>query len=130
MASDKRLSSVCHNIADHATSGLSFIHPHLREACRSRGWYSIEIDLGMEDPCPAVFRKFPPLRLSLAALHQKFLEILRAEGFSPSDVNAITLRFEFSDDFPDDYCSICRATVTSDRGEVFRHSVNYLGESL
>jgi hypothetical protein len=55
MTSIKKLSSVCHNIAHHAVSGLSYVHPHLRQACKGIGIDTITIDLLREQPCPDRF---------------------------------------------------------------------------
>jgi hypothetical protein len=118
MSSFKQLKGVCHNIAHHAVSGLSYVHPHLRRACRNVGLSSIIIDLGQNDPCPEQFKTIEPLRLSLHTLKEKFQEILFAEGFKLDDVKRIVLLFDFTDEFPDDYCSnrICVVPCKSSSG--------------
>jgi hypothetical protein len=130
MASEKRLSSVCHSIAHHAVSGLSYIHPHLRRACKDAGISSIVIDLKQSDPCPERFREIKPLKLSLAALQKTYERILGAEGFAPSAIDKMTLLFEFTDECRDDYCSNCHAVLVSESGKIIRHSVNYIGQSI
>lgn len=130
MPSEKRLNSVCHNIAHHAVSGLSYIHPHLRRACKAVGLEAIVIDLGTQSPCPAQFQSIEPLRLSLASLRNKFIEILRAEGFSETGVAEVKLLFEFTQEFPDDYCSNCHARIVLRSGKVFRDAVNFMGNRI
>ena len=130
MPSEKRLSSVCHSVAHHAVSGLSYVHPHLRRACNAAGLESVVVDLGIEDPCPAQFKTIEPLRLSLQALREKYIEILSSEGFGEKDIKEIILRFEFTKEFPDEYCSNCHAYLVSQSGKEFWHAVNYLGETI
>jgi len=130
MPSIKRLSSVCHSIAHHAVSGLSYVHPHLRQACKTVGINMVTIDLMREQPCPDQFLSIDPLRLSLKALQEKFKEILKAEGFTIDEIEAIELRFEFTEEFPDDYCNNCYARLVSRSGKVYEHAVNYIGETI
>lgn len=130
MPSIKRLSSVCHSIAHHAVSGLSYVHPHLRQACKAVGIDTITIDLTREQPCPAQFLSIDPLRLSLKALQEKFKGILKSEGFTTNEIDVIELRFEFTEEFPDDYCSNCYARLVSSTGKVYEHAVNYFGETI
>ncbi len=129
MASLKRLGSVCHSIAHHATSGLSYVHPYLRRACRDAGLDSLLVSLVSDDPCPEQFRHIEPLRLSLRALRTKFVEILEAEGFTIADIKAIDLDFQFRQSFPDDYCSLCHARLVHRTGKVFSCAVDYLGQT-
>ena len=85
MPSQKRLKSVIQSIAHHSASGLSFIHPHLGKACKKNDLPSVQIDLLADNPCPEIFRKIKPLRLSLSGLSNKFNEILESERFTLSD---------------------------------------------
>lgn len=130
MPSEKRLNSVCHSIAHHAVSGLSYVHPHLRRACNAAGLVSVAIDLGIEEPCPVQFQTIESLRHSLRVLREKFIEILRSEGFGEKDVKEIKLHFEFTREFPDDYCSNCHAYLVSQSGKEFWYAVNYLGDTI
>lgn len=130
MPSIKKLSSVCHSIAHHAVSGLSYVHPHLRQACKAKGIDTITIDLMREQPCPDSFMNIEPLRLSLKALQNKFYEILQSEGFSTNEIVAIKLRFEFTEEFSDDYCSNCYARLVSRTGKNFDRAVNYMGQTI
>jgi hypothetical protein len=130
MPSIKRLSSVCHSIAHHAVSGLSYVHPHLRQACKAIGIDTITIDLMREQPCPDRFLNIEPLRMSLKALQDKFEEILTSEGFTKNEIGEINLKFEFTEEFLDDYCSNCYARLVSKNGKVFERAVNYMGKTI
>lgn len=129
MPSHKRLRSVCHSIAHHAVSGLSYVHPHLRQACRAIGAPCVRVELKLEDPCPEVFLKNEPLHLSLLALRQKFKDILVAEGFTFDDIESVNLTFHFTAEFPDDYSSLCDAKVVSRDGTEYRYVVDYFGKT-
>jgi hypothetical protein len=125
----KRLRSVCHSIAHHATSGLSYIHPHLAQACNNAGLESIAIDLKQEEPCPDAFVQIKPLRLALHALRKKFEEILSSEGFAPTDLRTATLTFEFPSKM-ENYSSNCHACMTTNSGRIVKYSVNCVGEMI
>ena len=127
MPSVKHLNSVCHSIAHHAVSGLSFVHPHVLAACRGAGLDQMSVDLLDPEPCPERFRGTEPLRLSLRALRGKLDEILVAEGFSLGDLSSAQLTFAPASQGCDDYCSICHAVLTSATGHTYEHIVDYLG---
>ncbi len=129
MPSCKRMNSVCHSIAHHATSGCSFVHPHLRRACKAIGVACVMVDLKAKEPCPEVFRHIKPLRLSLLSLRERFESILAAEGFTPADVRSADLMFYFTAESPGDYCSICDAEIVSAAGQKYRYVVDYLGNT-
>jgi hypothetical protein len=130
MPSQKILSSVAHNIAHHAVSGLSYVHPHLKPALVEIGLNSISIDLLKPSPCPIQLQSNKPLVLALAGLHSKFEEILEAEGLSISSLQSAQLLFDFPSNYSDNYCSDCHASLTAVTGKTYRQSVNYLGQSI
>jgi hypothetical protein len=129
MASEKRLNSVCHSLAHHATSGLSFIHPHAVAACRQHNAELINADLLSAEPCPAPFCASEPLRLSLGALAEKLGSILAAEGFSKENLNTASATFWPDPAFSDGYGTICRAVIVSKSGRRFEHTLDCLGRS-
>lgn len=130
MTSSKRLSSVSHSIAHHAVSGLSYVHPHLRQAARQISETTVFVDLLADEPCPERFLNIGPIRLSLNAMKSRFNEILVSEGFEDSELGFAGVLFEFTPEFPDDYCSNCHALLISRKDREYRYSVNYMGESI
>ena len=72
--------SVAHNIADHAVSGLSFLHPHAAQVSRRSGVSPLILDLKSENPLPEGIEPYEPLELSSRALQKKFVGILEKEG--------------------------------------------------
>jgi len=95
MASLKKLQAVAHDIAHHAQSSLSWIHPHLGEACAEAGVLDTSVELLMSSrPRGLAARK--PLELALSSLREKFFEMLSTYGLSREDVRAVRLEFRFS----------------------------------
>ena len=128
MPSRKRINSVAHSTAHHAVSGLCYVNPHLRTACTRVGKRSCSIDLLAEEPCPLDFQQIDPIRLSIGALKDKFLEILRAEGFGVEDLSEATLIYEFPQ-FMDDFCSNCAVRLKTASGYSAMRAVDYFGRT-
>jgi hypothetical protein len=130
MASLKRLKSVCHSIGHHATSGLSFVNPHLSRACKAIGLESAEINLLDVEPYPKNVEKTEPLRKALLSLKEKFEKILNAEGFAVHDLESVKLQFRFPSKYKDDYCCDCYVFLIHKSGKAFSRGVNYVGEII
>ncbi|MDR6982662.1 hypothetical protein J2X32_001280 [Rheinheimera pacifica] len=128
MASHKRLKSVVQSSAHHAVSGLSFVHPHLGQACEEAGLDSIEICISDTEPCPERFLHIEPLKLALNTLKEKFFGLVVAEGFEPKDIESAKMFFEFKHGHFDHYCSVCTATLVS-ASKTYQSKVNYLGNT-
>lgn len=129
MTSEKRLSSVCHSVAHHAVSGLSYLHPHLARACRASGLSEANVDLISGAPLPASLSASEELCLAVTSLRARFAQILESEGFALTDLLIARLLFEFAN-YRDDYCSDCHARLVSQGGREFMSAVNYLGNSI
>ena len=130
MASSKRLSSVSHSIAHHAVSGLSYVHPHLRQAANARAEETVFINLLADEPCPQRFSELAPLKTALNPLKLRFIEILKSKGISKPELKAAVLMFEFPESYADDYCSNCYSLLVHTAGKKYVHAVNYMGESI
>ena len=69
------LSSVAHDIAHHAASGMSWLHPHACQAVRAEGIG--ELYFNLLSPSPLGLASISkPLRASSEALQRRFIEIL------------------------------------------------------
>ena len=130
MASCKRLSSVSQSIAHHAVSGLSYVHPHLNKAAKAYAEETVFINLLADEPCPQRFSEIAPLKAAFNSLKLRFIEILKSEGFSNSDLKAAVLMFEFPEKYADDYCSDCHSLLVNTAGKNYAHAVNYIGASI
>lgn len=130
MASTKRLKSVAHSLAHHAVSGLSYLHPHLSEACESVGKTYTVIDLVADNPCPASFKGNVPLQLALQELKGFYVRLLESEGFQMDAISSTTLLFSFNLKQNCHYCSTCTATIHTVTGTVFEKTVDYLGNEV
>jgi hypothetical protein len=102
MTSVKRMRSVCHSIAHYATSGVSFVHPHVLLACAELGLREFEVNLLDEGPCPASCRGNEPLRSSLRGVRLRLSEILASEGMTVEDLTQATLTFRRAPEALDD----------------------------
>jgi hypothetical protein len=124
MPSQKLLNGVAHDIMDHAMSGLSYLHPHLTQTCRSAQITDVTLDLMSESPLPATIPQYQPLVLASQTLHRTFVAILTKTGFSLTDLSAASLTFHVSPNAPDDYSYVsCTSTLVSARGKSFHHEM-------
>jgi hypothetical protein len=124
MPSHKLLNGVAHDIMDHAMSGLSCLHPHLTQTCRSARVADVTLDLMHESPLPSTIPQYQPLVLASQSLHQTFVAILAKIGFTLADVSSATLTFHVSPDALDDYSFVsCASELVSSRGKSYRHEM-------
>jgi len=95
MASHKPLKGVAYDIAHHAQSGLSYLHPHMGEMCRAVGLTKATIDLMAKDSYPAELKEYKPLKLAIGALKEKFMSILSKREMSLDFIKELKLKFIF-----------------------------------
>lgn len=126
----KRLRSVCHSIAHHAVSGLSYVHPHALAAVRVAGVGSLTVNLLDPEPCPEQFRNSEPLLLSLRGLKGKLETILASESMALSELNVASLTFTPDPTCKDDHCTVCHAVLAAPESSAVECTVNYLGETI
>lgn len=93
MASKRLFSGIAHDIAHHAQSGLSWLHPYVGQRCRESGVAEVEFDLLAERAWPASFPVDEPLRLATAAVRQKFADMISAAGLNKDDLERALLWF-------------------------------------
>jgi len=130
MPSIKLLRSVAHNIAHHAQSCLSWLHPHMGEACRLASVTCADFELLTEQPYPSMLPRFEPLALALQGLQTKFWEILHLTGLPRESVQSVRLEFYFSPSRTDDYSCAVRAVITASDGKVFDKHIAEVGNAL
>ncbi|WP_045858692.1 hypothetical protein [Teredinibacter purpureus] len=118
MASHKRLKSVVQSIAHHAVGALSFVHPHLGQACEAEGIDSIGVCVSDMEPCPKVFLHIEPLRAALNSLKETFYRLVITEGFEPKDILSARLIFEFN-----------HGQLDHSASKIYKSKVNYLGNT-
>jgi hypothetical protein len=109
---------------DHAMSGLSYLHPHLTQTCRSARITDVTLDLMRESPLPATIPQYQSLVLASQTLHRPFVGILSKIGFSLADLSSASLTFHIMPDAPDDYSYVsCTSELVSARGKSYRHEM-------
>jgi len=123
MPTRRALTGVAHNIAHHAQSGLSYLHPHLFEACRDAGRRAAELELLQPVPYPNGLPPRKPLQLAVGALQDKFWEILEREQFSRDAVASVHLYLQFPAFGGDGSTCSVRATVVAADGVSYASTV-------
>ena len=120
MTSLKFLKGVTHDIVHHAFSGLSYLHPHLGQACRHSQVSSVVLDLSRDPAYPAAFQVSPPLALATQGFKAWYTQLLKRKDLHATDVQSVTLEFSFwppEQDYP--YPHACRCRLVSARGKVY-----------
>jgi len=120
MNSSQKLLSVSHNIAAHASSGLSYIHPHIEELCKKAGISFVNINILDQNPYPAELADYAPLKHSLKGLHKKFIEILHKEGSTINEISAANVIIQFTIDvFGEYHENKCYAIIKATNGKEY-----------
>lgn len=133
MASLKELQGVAHNIAHHSQSSMSWLHPHLGQACHLAGVSAAEVELLSAKPYPLglptheLLPSLKPLELALQGLQTKFWEILKQQGLCRADISSVRLEFHFGALPRDAYLCSVAAVITATTGKVFQQSVPFVG---
>jgi len=95
MASQKPLKGVAYDIAHHAQSGLSYLHPYIGDLCKEAQINEATIDLVAIDSYPSELRKVEPLINSVGTLKQKFESILSKQKMELKFISSLKLKFIF-----------------------------------
>lgn len=127
MAKVAVLNGVAHDIAHHAQSGLSWLYPHLGEACREAGATSTTVDLARPQPYPKGLPIREPLLLALGALRQTLASLLEKHGFSLGDLAEAELEFRFPEAYGDGSLYSVRSRLVC-RGRTFERYLPIIGE--
>ncbi len=113
MTSQKPLKGVAYDIAHHAQSGLSYLHPHMGELCKEKGISEATINLMANNSYPEELREYKPLKLAIETLKSKFLSILDKRDMKLDFVHELTLKFLFYAD-DNNLCSVESVLVKAD----------------
>ncbi len=118
----KKLNGIAHDIAHHAQSGLSYLHPYLANGCKTLGIAEITLDL-LEDPYPSDFPVTKPLTLSTLALKEKFFKMISTLDTSPTELESAILIFHFPLG-SDDYSSVVTSKFRLTSGKEISHVID------
>ena len=118
----KKLNNIAHNIAHHAASGLSYLHPYLGEGCRASGILVVELDL-LNGTYPANFPVPKPLSLSTHELINKFKEMIEDSKSSKDEIESAKLYFQFSLLRKDDYACVVKSVLKLVSGRELSHVI-------
>jgi len=124
MARVSTLASVAHNIAHHAASSVSWLHPHACQAARAAGLGELRFDL-LAAPPLSLPNVAEPLRLASEALREKSREILEQHGFSVSTLSSALLVMQFPTS--DEHYCVTGVRLETQDAKVFEKSSTSLG---
>jgi len=126
MMSRTRTQTAIDGMAQYAVSGFSCMHPHLGEVCIEMKIDHIEVDLLYARFHPVVSISSPDLSLSVAALREYFLKMLRNEGLKQSAIEKAFATFRFEGE---EWPSECHVSVFTHQGLQISSMVDGLGNS-
>jgi hypothetical protein len=120
----RKLAGAAHDLAHHSKSTMSWLYPHLFEACRMGGTLEAHLDLLEPEPYPRDLPRLEPLRLAAAALQEWFRDLLARLGFDQSVVQSVSLHFHFRDN-PYESPAVS-ATITAHTGRTYTEKVDFI----
>lgn len=88
------------------------------------------INLLANEPCPQRFSGIAPLKAALNSFELRFIEILKSEEFSGSELKAAVLMLEFPEKYANAYCSNFCSLLVHTAGKNYAHVVNYMDASI
>ena len=119
MSSSKHFKGVAYDVIHHAESGLSYLHPHLGEACEEVKINEVTIDLLARDSYPESLPIKQPLKLALNALHEKMKEIVEKKNLPFSSIVRFDLLFKFDPNRSDNYLCQIKSELELNNGKVY-----------
>src|SRR5882724_8396000 len=122
MAKQKQLNGVAHNIAHHAISGLSYLHPYLGQLADKDRLRVIVIDLLSKNAYDETIEIPAHLQLATENFRNKFKEMVVATGNSIDIIQTATVTFHDFDN--DNYRSTADAYFKLISGAEYKQSVD------
>lgn len=119
MASIRVLASVAHDVAHHAASSVSWLHPHAFQHAQAVKCGELHFDLASATPLGRDLTSEELFAASLG-LHEKFVEILEKHGFAAPAVTRAQLTMLFPTRDP--YYRITACRLETPAGRVFEKS--------
>lgn len=129
MASLKEPNGVAHNIAHHSQSSMSWLHPHLGQACQLAGVSAATLEFLEAQPYPTglptqeLLPRLKPLKMALKGLQAKFWEILEQQALCRADVSSVRPEFDFWSSPVDAYSCSVSTVIMAANGKVFERDV-------
>ncbi len=93
MGSIKRLRSVVHNIADHAISELSCVHPHLGTDRKAVAADQVSVDLLHPEVSALLEPLSAEIELFTSALRKTLAGMLASESWETGDLTSAVITF-------------------------------------
>lgn len=126
----RELSKIKPDSSD-SVSGMSYLHPHLRAACRLYSIQEVSFSILNGQEPVFTFTANRPLLLAIQSLKDWFFELLRVEKMDSSEIEDAVLMFYFPEGIPDsDFCAHCRVTISTKQKVMVVREVDYLGNRV
>ena len=125
MKGAKRLRSIAHDIAHHAISGLSYVHPHLGERRETEHFDQISVDLLIPRFSPVLKHLPREIELSTQALRDKFATFLVSKSVDRSEIESAVATFVYRGRSSWPYA--CRVQIKAASGQVIEDAVGQDG---
>ena len=122
MASRRLFKGVAHDLAHHAQSGLSYMHPHVVRNCKAYSLGEVTAELLSGSPWPAAFRPSKPLRLATSALQETLNGFIRRQGLDPDDLTSANVTFQLVPS-KDDWTTIVSSRLQLKNGKSYHASI-------
>ena len=122
MGTLKKLKGVAYDVAHHAQSGLSFLHPHIGEACKEIGVSEATVRLLSENPYPENLPIKKPLQLAIGSLKNKYEEIMSKMELPLSSVKSLDIIVIFCNS--DNYTCSVKSIMETDTGKTYEQIVH------
>ena len=123
MSSSKHFKGVAYDIIHHAVSGLSYLHPHLGDACEEAQINEVKIELLAKEVYPKKLPLKKPLKFALSSLQVKMKEIVEKKNLSLSSISRLDLLFKFEKNRPDNYLCQIKSELELNNGKVYEKTI-------
>ncbi len=124
MSSLKLLKGVAYDIAHHSQSGLSWIHPHIGEACQEAGVNEATIHLLSNNPYPDNLPVKEPLKLAINSVKKKYEEIMQKVGLPLAEVESLAIIVLFKSNRTDNYTCSVKSIMKTTSGKTYEQLVH------
>ncbi len=88
---------MAYSTAQHAVSGLSWLHPRLGEECITQGVSLVCFNLITSEICSEQYRASLPTSGAVRGLSRKFEAIAKSEGFQLSEFQTAEIGFNYAE---------------------------------
>ncbi|MCA9015136.1 MAG: hypothetical protein KDA77_07365 [Planctomycetaceae bacterium] len=123
MGSLKKLRGVGDDLARHARSQKSGLHPLLGDTCRKQQISEVTFEIMNTQFNENYFEETALLQKAIQKIRDRFLEILTKLDSSPSEVKSLELNFRFVPYYPDWECEVISRLTLAATNQTYEHRI-------